>query len=296
MKPLLFPVIVAGLSAFALPALAQQAPRPTGITQEMIDRSLPEEGAPRAVPGPYEVQAARADGIAGFSLVYPADLSHFPRHDKLPVVLWGNGGCAIDNPRYLGFLETVASQGFFVITTAEGAEGTRLTPDHFQKGLDWAVAENARAGSPFAGKLDLAHVALMGHSCGARVALEQGAADARVGTVLAFNGGLQPAQQGLAASLRGPVLLVDGGEPDFAKGLSERNFATINAVPVFHGSRHDAGHRATFYHAGGGEFANLASNWLRWQLKGDAKAGTMFAGAQCGLCTDEHWDVQARGF
>jgi hypothetical protein len=72
-------------------------------------------------------------------------------------------------------------------------------------------------------------------------------------------------------------------------------FEAINHVPAFYGSRHNAGHSATYSHPGGGEFANVASNWLLWTLKGDKEAGKMFAGKDCSLCTNSNWDVKSKG-
>jgi hypothetical protein len=66
-------------------------------------------------------------------------------------------------------------------------------------------------------------------------------------------------------------------------------------VPVFFGSRHNAGHAGTYSHANGGEFANIAVAWLRWQLKGDRNSATMFTGSACSLCKDRNWTVQRKG-
>jgi len=66
-------------------------------------------------------------------------------------------------------------------------------------------------------------------------------------------------------------------------------------LPVFYGARHNAGHTATVFHPGGGEFANVASNWLMWTFKGDKKAGAMFVGKKCALCTNSNWDTKAKG-
>ena len=80
----------------------------------------------------------------------------------------------------------------------------------------------------------------------------------------------------------GPPLLEDvreidppGGEPDFMMATSKANFDAINNVPIFYGSRANAGHSATYFHPGGGEFANVAVAWLDWQLKGNKKASAM---------------------
>lgn len=41
----------------------------------------------------------------------------------------------------------------------------------------------------------------------------------------------------------------------------------------------------------GGFFVDIAVAWLDWQLKGDAKAGKMFKGKDCTLCTASSWHV-----
>ena len=45
--------------------------QPPGITPEMIERSLPLEGAPLAEPGPYKVTSEAAFGSPGLSGVSP---------------------------------------------------------------------------------------------------------------------------------------------------------------------------------------------------------------------------------
>ena len=62
-----------------------------------------------------------------------------------------------------------------------------------------------------------------------------------------------------------------------------------------YGARHNAGHTATVFHPGGGEYANVASNWLRWQFKGNTQAGAMFVGDKCSLCTNPNWDTASKG-
>jgi hypothetical protein len=86
------------------------------------------------------------------------------------------------------------------------------------------------------------------------------------------------------ASLHGPVLLINGHERDFLMASSKATFDAIDKLPTFYGARHGAGHKATVDHPGGGEWANVASNWLMWQLKGDKAASKMFVGKDCSLC------------
>jgi dienelactone hydrolase len=284
-------------AGFLLASALCGAQMPPGVTMEMVNTTLPEEGAPKAVPGPHATVAEGAFGQAGLKIFRPAKLDGFSRRG-LPVVVWGNGGCALENTRAAGFLQTIASHGFLVVTTtagpvAEGAPRRVATAADLAAGITWAETENQRAESALKGRINLKQVAVMGQSCGGRLSLELGA-DPRVTTIGVFNAGLQSEQMGLVAKLHGPVLLINGGERDFMMGPAKATFDAIDRLPVFYGSRHGAGHTATLYHVGGGEFANVASNWLRWQFNRDQKAAQMFVGKNCGLCTNADWDAEAK--
>lgn len=294
---------IAASLAFASLALAQ----PPGVTPEMIATSLPEEGAPEAQPGPYDVTSGPAFESPGHVVYRPSDLSDFGGRNRLPVVAWGNGGCAINSDRYAGFLSTIASHGFVVLATAaeEGADGGMATAEDLSEALDWAESEAMRDGSPLNGRIATDLMAVMGQSCGGFLAVSLGA-QARVDTIGVFNSGVQPPSGGNSdgpfpttralEDLHGPVLLVNGHDRDFMMEASLANFREIDHVPVFYGSRHDAGHTATVDHPGGGEFANVAASWARWILKDDSEAGSMFAGEDCGLCTNSNWDTRSKGW
>ena len=279
-----------------------QAP---GITMEMIRTALPLEGAPRAVHGRYDVLAEAASGSPRHVVYRPEDLRAFPTEDSLPVLIWGNGGCAMNSRNYRGFLTTVASHGFVAIATAviEGEDARRANADDLRAGLDWVIAENERDGSPLAGKISTDRIAVMGTSCGGFMSIELGS-DPRVDTIGVFNSGVQAADRedrsptapspDTLAALHGPVLLINGHEIDFMMDESQDTFAAIDHVPVFYGARHNAGHSATVFHPGGGEFANVAANWLRFVLKTDREAAQQFVGPYCALCTNDTWDTESK--
>lgn len=296
--------VVSGIVALLAAAGTTHA-QPPGITREMIATALPVEGAPLAVPGPYKVMSEPAFNSPGHVIFRPADLSAFPSKDSLPVMAWGNGGCAINSTRYGGFLSTIASHGFLVIATAakEGEKPRQSNADDLRAALNWAETEATRDGSPLKGKIATDKMAVMGQSCGGFLSVALGAEN-RVDTIGVFNSGVQPANPSAPAGpfpttdalakLHGPVLLINGHERDFMMATALANFEAINHVPVFYGARHNAGHTATVDHPGGGEFANVASNWLRWQFKNDKTAAKMFVGKDCDLCKNSNWDTKAK--
>jgi dienelactone hydrolase len=295
----LLSLVAIALTAFSGMSSAQLPP---GVTAEMIASSLPEEGAPKAEAGKYAVTAEPAFGNSGLKTFRPTDLTRFPKRDTLPVVVWGNGGCAINNPKYDGFLSTIASHGFLLVATTSAAPagaapaGTpppRATAEDLKAAIDWAERENARAESPLRGKINTRQVAVMGQSCGGILSIALGA-DPRVGTIGVFNSGVADTALDQLKKLHGPVLLINGHERDFMYARSKATYDAIEALSAFYGARHGAGHTATAFHPGGGEFANVASNWVRWVFKGDKKAGAMFVGKACNLCTNSNWNAEGK--
>jgi hypothetical protein len=304
LKPAVFTASAIALLAVAAPGRAQQF---KDITMDDVRTSLPVEGAPLAEKGVYDVVSEPTYGEPGHVLVRPANLDAFPKKGTLPVIAWGNGGCAIDSKGFMGFMETVASHGFLVIGTApvEGAERRQANVNDMRAAIDWAEKENKRAGSPLEGKIAMDKVAAMGSSCGGFLSIEV-AADPRVKTIGVFNSGVTKIDPALPPvfpipdvstleKVHGPVLLVNGYMTDFMMETSKLTYDWLERKPAFYGSRHGAGHSATFFHPGGGEFANVAWSWAAWQLKGDKGAKKMFVGKDCGLCVDKNWDVLSKG-
>lgn len=289
------------LAAFVATVLAAGAlhAQPPGITREMIMRQLPEEGAPVAAVGPHQAIMEPAFGSPGHAVYRPEALGAVA--GKLPILVWGNGGCARDSGGFAGYLKNIASFGYLVVTTAAPAGATgQATADDLRKGLDWAFAEAGRSGSPLAGKIDTDRVAVMGVSCGGMMTLSI-AADPRVDTIGVFNSGVgataapgRPSAETLA-TIHGPTLYLDGAEADFMTPTAKANFEAIDHVPIFYGSRANGGHSATYFHKNGGEFANVTVAWLDWQLKGSERASKMFVGADCTLCTNPSWETHSKG-
>lgn len=272
--------------------------QPPGITMEEILRTLPLEGAPLAEPGPYPVTSEAAFDDPGFIVFRPIDLGKFPTQDRLPVLVWGNGGCNIDSRNYAGILRTVASHGFIAIGTLpvepeEGEEARRnATADDMIRAIDWVEQEAIREGSHLKGKIDIGQIAAMGVSCGGfRMAAVAGL-DPRVDSVGLLNTGVSDTSE--LDGLHGSVLIINGGEVDFMYETARANFEAIDHLPVFYGARENAGHSATYPHPGGGEFANVVSDWLMYRFKGDQQAAMTFVGEDCALCTNPTWETDSK--
>ncbi|MCX6551130.1 MAG: alpha/beta hydrolase fold domain-containing protein [Acidobacteria bacterium] len=188
----------------------------------------------------------------------------------------------------------------------------RSNADHLKQAIDWAIAENGRAGSKFYGKIDTARVGVGGQSCGGGLAT-QVAADPRVTTAGMFNSGSRlttpmaapgsnasPAEararaQAQLDAIHSSVLYLTGDERlDIAFPGGRDSFDYLTKVPVFRAWEDGLAHIGTYGAVGGGAIGRIAANWYRWQLKDDKDAARMFSGADCILCREPTWHVQKK--
>ena len=171
------------------------------IVATAFAQPAPYQGPPPTGSGPYPATIEGDPGVPGHTIYRPKDLSPFNRSNPLPVVAWGNGGCANSNQFYVPFLAEIASHGFLVVAigpfTPEatpqkgggGGMGGGTKSAQLLEALDWATAENKRSGSKYYGKVDPSKFAVFGHSCGGLQALEV-SPDPRVSTVLVMDSGV----------------------------------------------------------------------------------------------------------
>jgi len=244
----------------------------------------------------------------------PADLA-----GSYPVVLWGNGSCVNSNFGYRNFLSEVASHGFIVVAIgpwrdtpaprqerpADPGEWPPFETNWSQMfdGLDWLVAENARAGSVFEGKVAADKVAVMGHSCGGLQAIKA-STDPRVSTVLVLNSGMMPTdadqymlrhdvERAILQDMHAPIAYFIGGETDIAYANAEIDWQELQALelPAINANL-DVGHGATYNQPNGGPFAVGPLAWLKWQLQDDTDSRAMFVGEGCGFCASTEWRLR----
>lgn len=279
---------------------------------------LPAETGARTVEdggtGPYPALMASDSTLATHTIFRPRDLAVFDGKNRLPVFAWGNGACANSPWEHLNFLSEVASHGFLVIAIGpmpgEGERGSgRSKSSQLIDAIDWAAAQNDDPSGPYHGKIDIHNMAVGGMSCGGLQAYEA-APDPRVKTVMICNSGIfipgtepgggrgglpgMPAlTKDLLAKLHSPVLYLLGGESDIAYRNGMDDFVRVSHVPVF-AANLDVGHGGTYGRPHGGDFAVVATAWLKWRLKGDADAGRMFSGDSCGVSRMPGWRVEKK--
>ncbi|HMB91446.1 MAG TPA: hypothetical protein VKP65_11400 [Rhodothermales bacterium] len=258
--------------------------------------------------GPYEALMVSESTLPTHTVFRPKDLGVFGKGNELPIVSWGNGACANSPWEHVNFLNEVSCYGFLVVAIGpmpEESERTRekSTSSQLLDAIDWAIAENSNSDSPYYGKIDTEHIAVSGMFCGGLQTLEV-ASDPRITTVGVFNSGILPSpgsrMPGMPAlekehleKLHSPTLYLLGGESDIAYKNGMDDFQRINHVPVFLANM-DVGHGGTFQEPHGGEFANVATAWYEWQLKGDEEAGKMFTGTPSGLAQAPHWTTDKK--
>lgn len=311
---------MAGQPAAGASDQTKESPPPQssmGGLEMMIRQTGARLAAANATPeltgsGPYPAMLELDLALPDATIYRPADLSRLGER-KLGVLIWGNGGCSNDGASARAHLAQVASHGYLVIApgkpltgpvTAPGAPTPQLmrtTIQDLRRALDWALAENDRAGSPYYGRIDPAATAVAGHSCGGMLAILL-ADDPRIKTVIVHNSGIFPVlpdnpplvmHDERLNGLRSPVLFILGGKSDIAWNFGVDAFTKVSSVPAVLVSR-EVGHGGTFSQPHGGEAAKLAIDWLEWQLRGDKSASATFVGAGCGLCSDPHWTIEKK--
>ena len=322
LRPASAVALVACVLCSGVPA---QAPAPAD--QEAAARRIAENNLLPDPPGSGRFAALKEE-IAALPkhVVYrPANLAALGTQ-KLGVVAWGNGGCSNDGASSRFHLLEIASHGYLVIASGRVLSGPGAPPrepraaaqpgqpapapprtlaSDLSDAIDWALAENARAGSPLFGRVDSEQIAVSGWSCGGLQALRV-ASDPRVRAVVlhntgVLNGGPNTTLPGMDLTkdalngLHTPVIYILGGPTDIAYPNGMDDFARIAHVPAAVANL-AVGHGGTFQERNGGAAASVAVSWLEWQLRGDNQAARRFVGDDCELCRDASWTLQRKNF
>lgn len=354
-------------SASALMALA-------GVSVQAQNSRILEDGG----TGPYKAIMMEESSLATHTIFRPQDISKFGKGNLLPVLVWGNGGCANSPSGHVNFLNEVASQGFLIVAIGPsnyqqqeaprpgqtgdvprmgggmggqrpqgapqgapqgqrpqgapqgqrpqgapqgGGQGGGMPrmgggmpggmgggmpqmgggggmsmgdPAGLKQALEWAIAQNADKNSPYYGKLDIDNIAAAGMSCGGLQALHM-SDDARIKTIMVMNSGFfgtgeSEDKASLAKMKQKSVIWILGGSTDIAWENGNDDFKRMSGtMPAFLCSLDGIGHGGTYMQPHGGDYAKVATAWLKWWLKGDKEAGTMFTGSEPGVSKMEGW-------
>ena len=342
----------------------------SATTVQAQNSRIVEEGG----SGPYKAIMMEEPTLTTHTIFRPQDISVFGEGNLLPVLVWGNGGCANSPSGHVNFLNEVASQGFLIVAIGPsnyqqiegprpgqtgampggmpqmggapggqrpqgapqggqrpqgapqmggmppmgggmppmgGAPGGQRPqgapqgggmpqmggmsmgdPTGLQQALEWAIAQNADPSSPYYGKLDVNNIAAAGMSCGGLQALHM-MSDERIKTILVmnsgfFNGGDDKAS--LNTMKQRSVIWILGGTTDIAWENGMDDFKQMSGtMPAFLCSLDGIGHGGTYMQPYGGDYAKVATAWLKWWLKGDQEAAKMFTGPEPGVSKMQDW-------
>ncbi|MGC5377576.1 cellulose binding domain-containing protein [Micromonospora sp. DT68] len=239
--------------------------------------------------GPYPADYETSTTLANHTIFRPQTLPS----ERLPIFVWGNGGCSANGLSQGNFLREIASHGFLAIANGAPNGSGSTNSQMLTQSIDWAVAENSRQGSKYFNRLDTSKVAVAGFSCGGLEAYAV-SGDPRVTTTGIFSSGLlNDADDYQLRRLTKPIAYFVGGPSDIAYPNAIDDWGKLPAgLPAFMGNL-NVGHGGTYDQTNGGEFGRVAVLYLKWRLKGDTTAGSNFVGANCGLCRTQ-WTVQQK--
>ena len=207
-----------------------------------------------------------------------------PKKEKLPVLIFCNGGCMDTSIGYENMLTDIASYGYVVVAIGElqmlaQHEKDQHTPSSMVKlALDW-ICDPA---SPYYNYIDTEKIAAAGHSCGGAQVLAN-AVDPRLKTYLILNAGMGKMTMADASAkslknLHGPILYLVGGTSDVAWQNAQQDYKAIKRVPVVLADNTQSGHGGTYEQPNGGANARMVRAWLDWQLKGRQENERLFIG------------------
>ena len=244
-----------------------------------------------AYNGTYDVDslsvASSDEAVKRFYVWYPAELKKGTK--KWPVVVMANGTGVLAT-RYIPIFEHLASWGFVVVGNQDGSSwfgnSTSTT-------LDWFLAQNTDAESPFFEKIDTEAIGLAGHSQGG-VATFYAATqfdNARYYKAICSMSGNFP---DFAKSIQAPAFLMGGTNGLDAKVIDGMNecFGGIDSQPVVMGILKDTDHGVVLPRGDA-----YMTAWFLFYLQGDKQAGKCFYGDDAEILSNPAWkEVKRKNF
>ena len=170
---------------------------------QVLDSKVLEDGG----TGPYKAIVVSDSAFEGYAVYRPEDLeAAVKKEGKLPVIVFGNGGCRNSSVEFQKFLNEIASHGYVIVaigplsrlSVEETNSGNMGMTDAslLNKAMDIMVAEASRKGGDYYKMVDVDKIAAMGQSCGGLQALTA-SVDDRVKTSVILNSGIFKAGGGM---------------------------------------------------------------------------------------------------
>lgn len=255
--------------------------------------------------GMFKAIAVQERAMPDFVVYRPKDLLHAQsRCGSLPLLLFGNGGCADTSVGYEKMLTEVASHGYVVVAIGEIQDFLNQRPtghtesSELMRGLELMLQQNRTKGSEYYNLIDTTRIAAAGHSCGGAQVLSN-CGDRRLSTYLILNAGMGDMEMAGASraslpNLHGPILYIVGGPSDVAYTNAQKDYDRISHVPVCMANHPASGHGGTYGVRFGGDYGRMVTDWLDWQVKGKKDRAKVFLkGVQENY---PGWDVKAKNF
>lgn len=254
--------------------------------------------------GPYKVIAVTEKTLQDFVVYRPENINKaVEKEQKLPVLVWANGGCMNSSIHHERLLTEIASHGYIVVAigalqmTVEERIHEHTPDDELLIAIDWISEQANKKGSDYYKNVDLNKIAAGGMSCGGAQVLAV-ADDSRIKTYMIFNAGMGDMTMAGASAkslenLHSKIVYIIGGESDIAYENAILDYDRINNVPVAFANHKTAGHGGTFADEYGGSFAKMALDWLDWQFKGKDNSEIFLNND---LTNYPGWTMKSKGF
>lgn len=255
--------------------------------------------------GLFQAIAVEEASMPDFVIYRPKDLLHaHARCGALPVLLFGNGGCADTNIGYERMLNEIASHGYIVVAigkmqTQPGERNIGHTESsEMIRGLELILELNKTKGTEYYHFIDTTLIAAAGHSCGGAQVLYN-AVDPRLKTCIILNAGMGDmemagASRASLSRLHTPVLYIVGGTDDVAYPNAQKDYNRINNVPVCLANHPSSGHSGTYKEEYGGDYGRMLLCWLDWQLRNKKEKAGIFLNGD--IKEFQGWQMKAKNF
>jgi dienelactone hydrolase len=186
------------------------------------------------MPGPFPTTTDKNVGPNnGYTVYRPQTLG---QNGFLHAPIIFGPGIGMQSSQLSTLLLSFASHGFLVVGTPvlnEGPGGAQNLKS-MTDGLNWILAQNTTAGSPYQGKLDVTHAISMGYSVGGTSAVQLGG-HAAVATTVSIHG------HTASSNMHGPLLQTSGTADTVGLPLQMMTYQ-MSQVQTFLGTVNGADH------------------------------------------------------